>query len=330
MSEKKSWNIGLSNANKAKNDEFYTQLTDIEKEIWKYKEHFRGKTIFCNCDDPEESNFFRYFALGFEFFGIKKLIATHYENTKTSYKLEITRWLDLNHDGKIDLKDVLKTPLKQNGDFRSPECIEILWEVDIVVTNPPFSLFREYVAQLFEYEKKFLIIGNQNAVTYKDFFSFIQKNKVWFGHSIHSGDREFRVPSSYPLNAAGNRIDTEGNKYIRVKWVRWFTNLDYKERHEDLTLYKKYTPEEYPKYDNYDAINVDKTKDIPEDYSGIMGVPITFLDKYSPDQFEIIGLIAGNIKWLAGIPSAIWKDGPYINGKLRYGRILIRNKKSIS
>jgi Adenine-specific methyltransferase EcoRI len=177
---------------------------------------------------------------------------------------------DINGDGRINKYDTIRTLLSQNGDFRSPECIEILREVDIVVTNPPFSLFREYVGQLFEYGKKFLIIGNQNAITYKDFFPFIQKNKVWFGHSIHSGDREFRVPDSYPLNSAGNRVDENGKKYIRVKGVRWFTNLDYKERHEDLLLYKRYSPEEYPKYGNYDAINVNITKDIPMDYTGYM------------------------------------------------------------
>ena len=299
--KKKSSNTDLRKANAAKNDEFYTQLSDIEKELGNYKNHLKNSAIFCNCDDPEESNFWNYFALNFEFLGLKKLIATHYKDanlfTKESpYKLEIVK--DKNKDGKINKLDTIKTPLKQNGDFRSPECIEILKKADIVVTNPPFSLFREYVAQLFEYNKKFIIIGNQNAITYKEIFKLIKDNKIWLGQSIHSGDREFRVPEYYPLNASGSRIDENGNKYIRVKGVRWFTNLDYKERHEDLILYKKYkgNESEYPKYENYDAINVNKTKDIPMDYKGHIGVPITFLDKYNPEQFEIIALgIVGSI-----------------------------------
>lgn len=285
---KKSWNADLKNANKVKSDEFYTQLSDIEKELWHYKEHFQGKTVFCNCDDPEESHFWKFFELNFSHLWLKKLVSTHYEDSKPSYKLEII-W-DTNSDGKINKLDIVKTPLKQNWDFRSPECIEILKEADIVVTNPPFSLFREYVAQLFEYNKKFVIIGNQNAITYRDFFKSIKENKVWFGHSIHSWDREFRVPEDYPLNASWHRVDENWDKFIRVKWVRWYTNLDYKERHEDLILYKKYNELEYPKYDNYDAINVDITKNIPDDYQWEMWVPITFLDKYNPDQFEIIWL----------------------------------------
>lgn len=316
MSEKKSWNRNLHNAIRGKNDEFYTQISDIEKEIQNYKEHLKDKVIFCNCDDPEESHFWRYLSENFEFLGLKKLVSTHFDYDKPSYKLEIIA--DINGDGKINKLDTVKTPLKQNGDFRSPECIEILKESDIVITNPPFSLFREYIAQLFEYEKKFIIIGNQNAITYKDFFKLIQENRVWFWKSIHSGDREFRVPEHYPLLAAWSRVDAEWNKYIRVKWVRWFTNIDYKERHEDLILYKVYreNKSEYPKYDNYDAINVDKTKDIPIDYTGHIGVPITFLDKFNPDQFEIIKFRKGNDE----------KDLS-INGKCPYFRIIIQNKK---
>lgn len=294
--EKKKSNKNLKTANRQKNDEFYTQLSDIEKELGNYKEHLKNKIVFCNCDDPEESHFWNYFCLNFEYLGLKKLISTHYEKEKPSYKLEIVK--DINCDGKINCLDTIKTPLKQNGDFRSPECIEILKEADVVVTNPPFSLFREYLTQLFDYKKKFIIIGNLNAITYKETFKLIKENKIWLGHSIHSGDREFRVPEYYPLNSAGNRIDEKGNKYIRVKGVRWFTNLDYKERHEDLILYKNYYghEEEYPKYDNYNAINVDVTKDIPVDYAGLIGVPITFLDKYNPDQFELIALgIVGSI-----------------------------------
>lgn len=280
-------NKGLHNANKAKKDEFYTQMTDIEKELKYYKNHLRGKIIFCNCDDPKYSNFWRYFELNFNHLGIKKLIATHYSETVPSYKLELEEVYDEN--GHPRLKTTM-TSLSGGGDFRSEECIEILKESDIVVTNPPFSLFREYVALLFKYNKKFIILGNQNALTYKEIFSLIKNNEIWLGGSIHSGDREFRVPKDYPLNTLGYRIDDNGEKYIRVKGVRWFTNLDYEERHETLILHKTYSEDEYPSYVNYDAINIDKTKDIPYDYDGIMGVPITFMDKYSPEQFEIIAL----------------------------------------
>ena len=306
----------LAQAKDAKKDEFYTQLDDIAKELKYYKPYFKDKVVFCNCDDPYESNFFKYFALNFNALGLRKLIATCYNGSpvsgnellldfgttvddpkKVAYKVEITEVTDTNGDGAINLADIqylmqndknVISILQGNGDFRSPECVELLKQADIVVTNPPFSLFREYVAQLVEYDKKFLIIGNVNAVTYKEFFPLIKDNKVWMGVSIHSGDREFRVPDSYPLQAAGSRVDEYGVKYIRVKGVRWFTNLDYPQRHEDLILYKHYTPEEYPKYANYDAINVGTTGDIPIDYDGVMGVPITFLDKYNPDQFLIL------------------------------------------
>lgn len=323
-------NTDLRKAFKAKKDEFYTQLTDIEKEMRYYKEHFKGKTIFCNCDDPEESNFWRYFELNFEELGLKKLIATHYETEKPSYKLELKA--DLDGDGRITNKDIIKTPLKQNGDFRSPECIEILQEADIVITNPPFSLFREFLSLLVEHNKHFIIIGNVNAITYKEVFPLIQDNKLWLGASIHSGDREFRVPDTYPLEAAGCRVGEDGKKYIRVKGVRWFSNLDYEERHENLILYKSYSPEEYPKFDNYDAINVSKTSEIPCDYDGVMGVPITFLDKYNPNQFEIVGRAdanianEGNIYHIEGFKD---KGGaPLVDGKFVYKRILIRKCKT--
>lgn len=306
---------GLRKAQKNKNDEFYTSLEDIEKEMKYYKEQFDNKVVFCNCDDPYESNFFKYFALNFNTFKLKKLICTCYDGSpimgeqisffdspknieisKKAYKIELDSVDDFNNDGATDLDDIteiLKTKklvkqLKGDGDFRSEECISLLKQADIIITNPPFSLFREYIELLEKFKKKYLIIGNVNAIAYRDFFHLIKKNKVWMGASIHSGDREFRVPDSYPLNASGTRIDEKGNKYIRVKGVRWWTNLDYKERHEKLILYKKYTPEEYPKFDNYDAINIDKVSDIPFDYDGLMGVPITFLDKYNPEQFEII------------------------------------------
>lgn len=289
-----SWNNNLKQAKKSKKDEFYTQLSYIEKELFYYKDKFKGKVVFCNCDDPLESNFYFYFAQNFEFLGLKKLVSTHYKTEAPSYKLEIVH--DINNDWKINKLDTIKTPLKQNGDFRSPECIEILKEADIVVTNPPFSLFRDYLSQLIEYKKDFVILGNSNAITYKETFKLIKNNIVWLGKSIHSWDVEFKVPADYEVTSKSLRIDEKWNKYIRVPSIRWFTSLDYKERHEDLILYKNYTPEEYPKYENYDAINVDITKNIPMDYQGYIGVPITFIDKYNPDQFEIIALgIVGSI-----------------------------------
>lgn len=298
----------LRKAQKDKKDEFYTSLTDIEKELKYYKKEFENKTVFLNCDDPEYSNFWKYFSMNFDHLKIKKVMATHYEAHKQSYYLTMYR-----DDSGVHTD--IKT-LSQNGDFRSPECIELLKEADIVCTNPPFSLFRDYIKQLVEYNKKFLIIGNINIITYKEVFPLFKDNKIWIGPSIHSGDREFRVPDDYPLNASGWRIDEEGNKYIRVKGVRWVTNLDYKERHDLLPLYKEYNPKEYPKYDNYDGINIDKTADIPADYDGAMGVPITFMDKYNPEQFEIIKFRKGDDD----------KD-LCINGKCPYFRILIRKKK---
>ncbi|MBR6641778.1 MAG: adenine-specific methyltransferase EcoRI family protein [Clostridia bacterium] len=311
-------NRDLAKAQQAKKDEFYTQLSDIEKEMKYYQEQFKDKVIFCNCDDPVDSNFWKYFELNFTKLGLKRLISTHYETDKPSYMLEINR--DENGDGLITSKDIVKTKLKQNGDFRSPECIELLKQADIVITNPPFSLFREYVAQLMEYDKKFIIIGNVNAITYKEFFPLIKDNKVWLGASIHSGDREFKIPNDYPLNASGFRVDELGNKYIRVKGVRWWTNLDYPQRHEDLILYKTYNAEEYPKFDNYDAINVDKTSDIPVDYDGVMGVPITFLDKYNPDQFKII-----TMSTMSGKSANYWS---MIGGKSKYSRVFIIRRDS--
>lgn len=290
-------NKNLNKAKEAKKDEFYTQLDDINNELKHYREHFRGKTVLCNCDDPRVSNFFTYFAYNFEFLGLKKLITTCYKNQNmdlfSQNQSEQAVYLiyegDKNGNHTPDANEIGVMPLKGDGDFRSKECIELLKEADIVVTNPPFSLFREYVAQLIEYDKKFLIIGNVNAISYKEIFPLIMNNKIWLGASIHSGDRKFWVPNDYELNAAGCGIDETGRKYIRVKGVRWFTNLDYNERHENIILYKRYIPEVYSKYINYDAINVDKTEEIPMDYDGAMGVPITFLDKYNPEQFEILG-----------------------------------------
>ena len=328
-------NETLKSAKKNKNDEFYTQLCDIEKELSHYKEHFYGKTVLCNCDDPRVSNFFRFFALKFKDWGLKRLITTCYKNQDVDLFSQNTSekavWLDYygnpNDNTSTDFSTVEVKELKGDGDFRSKECIELLKQADIVVTNPPFSLFREYVELLLSYNKKILIIGNVNALSYKEIFPYIKDNKLWLGASIHSGDREFGVPDSYPLTAASSRVDEEGNKYIRVKGVRWFTNLDYKERHEDLILYKKYSPEEYPKYDNYDAINVDKTSDIPLNYEDKMGVPITFLDKYNPEQFEIIDGI-GRYSILNNEETK--KAGKYlsmINGKALYFRIIIKKKR---
>lgn len=335
---KKSQNTNLTLAKANKKDEFYTQLSDIERELKHYKKHFKDKVVLCNCDDPRVSNFFHFFSYNFEKFGLKKLIATCYKsqdsdlfsqnNSERAIYLEYTG--DKNGNNVPDVNEIGIKHLQGDGDFRSKECIELLKQADIVVTNPPFSLFREYVAQLVEYDKKFVIIGNLNALTYRDIFKLVKENKLWFGHSIHSGDREFRVPQDYPLNAAGSRVDEEGNKYIRVKGVRWFTNLDYTERHEDLLLYKTYNPEEYPTYDNYEAINVNVTKEIPMDYPGVMGVPITYIDKYNPDQFEILGMAssAGYNAEIVGIPFMGDKDArPLINGKNTYARVFIKNKK---
>lgn len=353
-------NKNLNAAKTAKKDEFYTQLTDIERELQHYWPHFRDKVVLCNCDDPYESNFFKYFALRFNQLGLKKLICTCYngspvqgnelmidfgdftdEPKKIAYKVEITEVKDMNGDGAVDLSDVrylllneknIITTLK-TGDFRDSECIELLKQADIVVTNPPFSLFREYVAQLMQYEKKFLIIGNVNAITYKEVFPLIKENKVWLGPSITSGDRKFNVPDDYPLNASGCGIDDDGKRYIRVKGVRWFTNLDHYKRHEELDLVCHYSLEEYPTYFNYEGIEIGKTADIPYDFEGIMGVPITFLDKYNPEQFEIIGIglelanmnvVRNRLGKLNGGPRLYVEKGKEI---IRlYERILIRNK----
>ena len=260
-------NNNLHTAKATKNDEFYTQLKDIENELKYYKDYFKGKVVYCNCDgflNEEKSNFFVYFSLNYEFLGLKGLICTKYNPNGKGRKYEY--YGDLNGNNYPDEEEIFTSDLEGDGDFRSEECIEILKKCDIVCTNPPFSLFRQYVAQLFEYKKDFLIIGNVNAISYKEVFPLIKENKMWLGVSITSGDRKFVVPDNYPLNAAGCGIDENGKKYIRVKCVRWFTNLDHKKHHEELLLYKKYNAEQYPKYDNYDAIEVGKTKDIPMDY----------------------------------------------------------------
>ncbi len=352
----KSLNANLHKASQAKKDEFYTQLIDIEKELKHYKEQFRGKVVYCNCDDPYESNFFKYFATNFNALGLKKLITTSYTKSpiagrqlslfevkglkpkgKEPFKIELNEVSDTDADGAVGLTDVkwllkndanIATSLKGNGDFRSDECIELLKQADIVVTNPPFSLFREYVAQLVEYKKKFIILGDQNAITYKEFFKLIKENKLWLGYD-NNGTKWFQVPMDYDIPTESRKKIVNGVKYFSMGRIVWFTNMETIKRHQELTLYKKYTPEEYPKYDNYEAINVDKVSDMPMDYKGVMGVPITFLDKYNPKQFEIIS--SNDIRLNNKVPFKEHglikdKDGA-INGKPTYVRIVIKNKK---
>ena len=286
-------NRSLHAANKAKQDEFYTQLPDIEKELKHYRKHFIDKTVYCNCDDPTISNFFHYFHLNFEKLGLKKLITTCYKNRQTNlfsrHDMEAAAGVAYVGNGT----EPTEFHLEEDGDFRSQECIALLKQADIVVTNPPFSLFREYIAQLVEFDRKFVVIGNKNAITYKEIFPLIKTDKLWIGNTSMSQDLLFDVPTQYAEEI--RKTKKAGSAYKIVNGVVkarsqsvWFTNLDHRKRHEDLILYKKYSPDEYPKYDNYDAINVNKTEHIPVDYAGEMGVPISFLDKHNPDQFQII------------------------------------------
>jgi len=380
--ESKPTNRGLGAAKSAKQDEFYTQYADIQKEVEAYLEFnediFRGRVVYCNCDDPFESNFFKYFAANFNKLGLKKLVTTSYDGSPIagaqltfleydegngkrekpkSIAVEIEEVKDVNGDGATGIEDVklfleqnphTRTPLAEGGDFRSSECVAFLKQADIVVTNPPFSLFREYVAQLMEHGKKFLIIGNQNAITYNDVFPLIKANKLWMGVTIHSGDREFRVPEHYPLNAAGSRVDENGAKYIRVKGVRWYTNLDHGRRHQKLPLmtvednikfskHKEVVGIGYERYCNFDALEIPFTDAIPSDFEGIMGVPITFLDRYDPDQFEIIANGDDRDEMEAlGVPplgpeyvgnAGRRKVGVPSTKKAAYKRIFIRHRK---
>lgn len=283
----------MQKAKNEKNDEFYTILVDIERELKHYKKHFKNKAVLCNCDDPKESNFVKFFSMNFEHFGLKKLIATHFKDAdlftrEPPYKLEYTG----AKKGKRlpDPTDFMKAMIG-TGDFRSAECIELFEQTDIVVTNPPFSLFREYVAQLEEHGKKYLIVGNWNAITYKEVFKLVQENKLWIGINSNRNFSGFIVPSNYPLHGTEARIDEEGNRIVSSNNTCWLTNLDNPKRHEPLILYRSYNKKDYPKYDNYDAIEVSATNEIPQDYAGIMAVPITFLNKYNPDQFEILGIM---------------------------------------
>lgn len=330
-------NENLTKANKAKEDEFYTQLSDIENELRHYKDHFKGKTVLCNCDDPRVSNFFHYFSFNFEQLGLKRLITTCYKNQErdlfSENNSERAIYLEYNGDKNgnrvPDVDEIGIKALKGDGDFRSAECIELLKQADIIVTNPPFSLFREYLEQLIKYDKKFLIIGNQNNVTYKETFKLIQENKVWLGYKY--GNMEFRVPKYYPPRVSRFWIDASGQKWRSMGNICWFTNLDIKKRHEDLILYKTYkgNEEDYPTFDNYKAINVDKTSDIPMDCEEPMGVPITFLDKYNPEQFELLDARDyTKTDRLKNKNYALIKDADgCINGKAKYARILIRNKR---
>ena len=326
MIAEKTLNRTLHTAKSAKKDEFYTQLSDIESELKYYEKHFKNKAVFCNCDDPRNSNFFNYFACNFEKLGLKKLITTCYKNQEVDlfFQEETEKAVFLEYAGgksgnKIpDVEKIGLTPLKGDGDFRSRESIDLLKQADIIVTNPPFSLFREYVAQLIQYDKKFLIIGNINAITYKEIFKLIKENKAWLGINMGRGISGFIVPEHYELYGTETRIDRNGSRIISPNNCLWLTNLDTFKRHEDIILTKKYYENEieYPKFDNYEAINVNKTQDIPLDYAGVMGVPITFLHKYNPDQFELIKFRKGNDD----------KDLS-INGKCPYFRILIKNKR---
>ena len=325
-------NSNLHSAKNAKKDEFYTQLIDIENELKHYKQHFKDKVVYCNCDDPRISNFFHYFAHQFEVLGLKRLIATCYKNQNidlfSQNNSEQAAYLiydgDKNGNHIPDKDEIQVNYLKGDGDFRSQECIELLKQADIVVTNPPFSLFREYVAQLIEYDKKFLIIGHQNAITYKEIFPLIKNEKMWLGFGFNGNAAHF-INKHYEDYATASNHKAG---MIRVSGVVWFTNLDHKKRHEELILYKQYSPEEYPHYDNYNAIEVSKTAEIPKDWDGVMGVPITFLNKYNPEQFEILGATESEGK---GFSNGLWKAESKISQALVknekvYKRIFIRNK----
>lgn len=346
-------NKNLNAAKTAKKDEFYTEMIDIERELQHYWPHFRGKVVFCNCDDPYESNFFKYFALHFNHLGLKKLICTCYNGSpvqgnelmidfgdftedpkKIAFKVEITEVKDLNGDGSVDLADVRYLlqndknviSILKTGDFRDPECIELLKEADVVVTNPPFSLFREYIGMLMKYEKKFLIVGHQNAIHYKEIFPWIRDGKVWLGYGFKGAAAHFYSPYEDIATAGNHKRDM-----IRVSGVNWFTNLEIAKRHEEIDLVCRYNVEEYPTYDNFNAIDVGKVQNIPYDYDGIMGVPDTILGQLNPEQFEIIGLGSGDLAKQAGVGKnyrgrtdlAYTKNG---KSKCPYSRILIRNK----
>lgn len=319
----------LNKAKSEKNDEFYTILADIEREVQHYKKHFKNKAVFCNCDDPRVSNFFHFFSYNFEEYALKKLITTCYKNQDADLfsRHNVERAIYLEYAGdkggnvpKYKDKDIKK--LKGDGDFRSQECIELLKQSDIVVTNPPFSLFREYVSQLAAHKKKFLIVGSWNVITYIEIFKLIKEDKLWIGVNSNRNFSGFIVPEHYPLSGTEARMEN-GQRIISTNTTCWFTNIDNKKRHEDLILFKNYNRKDYPKYENYDAIEVSKTADIPIDYDGVMGVPVTFLDRYNPEQFEILGCNRG----VDQDPNGVYGRGSYLNGKETFKRLFIRNKK---
>ena len=343
-------NVGLNAAKFARNDEFYTQLTDIEKELTHYRSHFDGKTVYCNCDDPRVSNFFHYFSHNFEHLGIEKLITTCYKNQNADLfsRHDSERAIMLEYDGfrqgeRVPRpEDIGIRELEGDGDFRSQECIDILKQADIIVTNPPFSLFREFIAQLMEHDKRFLIIGSQSAISYKEIFPLIKDNRLWLGVTPKGQDMLFDVPPDYACELTAKKKEGSAYKVVngvikgRLGNAAWFTNLDHQKRHEELLLHRRYTPGDYPTYHNYDAIEVDSIRNIPMDYSGAMGVPITFLDKYNPDQFEILG----SSRNLGKSMSELAEKGTYRQGGPRFyldngdrtyrrlfDRLVVRNKK---
>lgn len=355
----KSRNLELNTASAAKKDEFYTQFEDVEKEVSNYPGAFVGKSVYCNCDDPFNSAFFRYFVLNFRKLGLRELKATSYAGTRMSgtnrrkgepagayiavvKKVPSGNLLDT--DGNLAFEKIFRakgnsiSQLQGDGDFRSNECEELLIESDIVVTNPPFSLFREFISQLVRHGKKFVVLGNLNAVTYREVFPLFKNNRIWFGESIRSGDRKFYVPDDYPLTASNCGIDANGRRFIRVKGVRWFTNLNNNRRDESLPLTHEYSTTKYSYFDNYNAINVGRTLEIPADFQGNMGVPITFLDKYNPSQFEILMLANGNAR--TNVSKSTLNEVGYqadgadkggvgiLGGRRVYARILIRHRKS--
>lgn len=317
-------NSNLRKAAKAKNDEFYTMIDTVGKELIHYKKHLKDKIVLCNCDDPKSSAFWKYLHLNFSEFGLKKIVSTYYNENGIAFKTEYTGGDDNN------IENGIKTQLKGNGDFRSEECLNILDECDIVITNPPFSLFRDFVDVMMKYKKKFLIIGNLNTVICKQIFPFIKNNLLWLGVSIHSSGANFYIPNDYPLNKKNWSKDETGRIFVKLGMVRWFTNLEHDFRIKSkLNLHEHYTPEKYPKYDNYNAINVNKVAEIPVDYDGVMGVPITFIDKYNPEQFEILGVTETWDKSEKVQSIRIPYKGSLnasVNDKQLYKRILIRKK----
>ncbi|MBR4382684.1 MAG: adenine-specific methyltransferase EcoRI family protein [Selenomonadaceae bacterium] len=357
-------NKNLNSAAKAKKDKFYTQLEDIENELRHYREFFKGKTVLCNCDDPFESNFFKYFAANFNALELKKLITTSYADSpicqlqlnfygtenqqfdkkKDALMIEVDELKDWNGDGREDLRDVefaIKHKLYKTtrltgdknycaGDFRSKELLALLPQADVVVTNPPFSVFRDYIKQLMDFDKKFLIIANINSITYKEVFPLIMQNKIWLGYGMGRAISGFIVPDDYELYGTEARVEFDGQRIVSTNQCLWYTNIETEKRFWDIPLYKKYSPEEYPRYDNYDAINVNKTAEIPCDYFGVMGVPITFLDKYNPNQFEILGATESEG---TGFSNGLWHNDSKckqatINGKKVYKRIFIRRRQN--